>query len=1220
MRNHLSNTSAICVLALVMASGAGRSASGSAADQQDVIGALSKLPGFASLILNAVNPTAEPRVFTVETGSNRFSATAFQTEAGPDKPWHAALRLNDPSRFTFRPVYRFLADEVIGQARPTDVLLISARAKGEALLTGFPQGLRETLRPFANDKGVVALGEGCNVFMPVELAKDGVVGMLNERLHLDGKRVLLSGVVGPGAIEMVLREAGVLKKDAAAEKPKDARLALAVAFPELTPRPFAQINNRDIMHMVYRTTRFTIETTLAQDQEQTSDYTISGAQEIDLWLNRTKVSFTRTLRVAREGQAHQVTADGSAALNWRNALGVDGLTIRDVSVGLDAASTEEQNSDGTVTVTLDVNVEMPGHGRLAGRLGMTARGREVTDLALTLAAASPRDGINLGRLPAFSRLEGLDTLRLNSITLGMNPETRDLHATGQATWQTRGITAEISVVRHAISGNRQALILFMQADGINLRRLVPRLPQQAEMIGLDHGMLAISSEDFRDLDAKRLPAAVQAMVRKVTGGLDGRVPVFRGVTLLTRFDPATASRELKDAFGRLGMTQPIVLAGSVGGVFSGQPAVALYADLPTLPTPTIDRNPLPLKVRGAGARLFLVLQAAGGGTLQLGIDGTVGMKVGDDELEFGGSTYVVLSAISQGVRIAGRMNGTWDKPFRLEGIAFSDVAISGGVDADSSVEVAITGRAKYGRFSYGMGGIVSLVAASGGLVPKKIGLMFEGSEISALTQVQIMGALARAAAAGPIAHAIPPGPAQTTLRQLAGRDLASTIEQTIPLPYMKVTNFRLYLVSPGVTFPDCDDINGMGVAVRGTLNFMNRTMGSTNSSLTIADGFRVHAKPGNFDLGLVKLNNAVFDVLAPIPGAPGGEKAHVILRGTAAAGCSAVTGAVDVEFSRERAAFAFKTSLAGYAVDVGASADLSKFPSFLLDGRFDPQLARDVATAIAGRARDRVTDATATAKGKIDAAKAEFDQARAAADSAVAKARSEARAEVQARLDDIRAFLKKKEDESSNPVIRKAWETAHDRARSIRLGNDNVIPGIDDLREKVDAVSEALKKISAAARGTIATAVNEAVRSAKSKIDGAKAAAKGIEDRVKSNTLVQQAGQKRQEAENAFNSARETVTAATLDPIADAISNAKDMLVIEHVGFDSGLDAICSGRLPMLNVTGSFAGRPFAIEKGLQLARRDQLAAANRKNIDAMLDRLRTAAGTATGTTRGSRP
>jgi hypothetical protein len=393
------------------------------------------------------------------------------------------------------------------------------------------------------------------------------------------------------------------------------------------------------------------------------------------------------------------------------------------------------------------------------------------------------------------------------------------------------------------------------------------LPPRAELLSADRAMLAVSTADFRDLKAKTLPPAVKEMMAKVTGDLDRQMPVFKGVTAFLRMDPRTLSKDLSQQLETLGVTEPMVLAGSVGGVFNGRPSVALYADLPTLPIRSSHRSILRAKPTSAGTKLFLVAEALPGSVnLQLGVEGVVGVRIGNDEIDIGGRAFVLISTISQGVRLAGKMEGTWRNPFGLEGIEFSDLVIGGGVDADSSVELAIGGKAVLGKLQYDLAGVVSVVAASGGLVPKKLGLKFEGSELSQFTQVQIMGAFVKGAIGGTLANAIPPGESQSLLKRIGNADVVGSIEETLPLPYLKYEDVALYIVTPGVTFPELDGLDGMGVGVKGRLSFMNRELGRVDNRLTLRDGLKIDARPGEIDAGVLTLQNAKVDIAVPMPG------------------------------------------------------------------------------------------------------------------------------------------------------------------------------------------------------------------------------------------------------------------------------------------------------------------------------------------------------------------
>ena len=268
-------------------------------------------------------------------------------------------------------------------------------------------------------------------------------------------------------------------------------------------------------------------------------------------------------------------------------------------------------------------------------------------------------------------------------------------------------------------------------------------------------------------------------------------------------NPAALSGEVHDALTRLGITEPLILSGAIGGVFEGEPSLSLFAKLPTLPVPHIGEQRLNVRATDVGGSLFLVVGRDGTTTeLQLGIDGTLGMLVGDDELDFGGRVFLAISSIAQGVQMAGRMEGEWDDPFGMAGIAFSDVQLGGGVNADTSIELNMAGTADFGEnLDFIMAADISAIVGSGIPIPKKVGLMFQGSELSMLTQVKVHNALLKAAVAGPLASAIPDGSTQDLLQKFGEVDLISVVENTVPLPYVIFKDLAIYLATPGASRP-----------------------------------------------------------------------------------------------------------------------------------------------------------------------------------------------------------------------------------------------------------------------------------------------------------------------------------------------------------------------------------------------------------------------------------
>jgi len=337
-----------------------------------------------------------------------------------------------------------------------------------------------------------------------------------------------------------------------------------------------------------------------------------------------------------------------------------------------------------------------------------------------------------------------------------------------------------------------------------------------------------------------------------------------------------------------------------------------------------------------------------------------------------------------------------------------------------------------------------------------------------------------------------------------------------------------------------------------------------------------------------------------MPGLQRDEQAYTRLTASMGAGCSSLEGSLDMFFSRDLARFAASSKIAGYQAMVQARADLSRWPDFKLLGIFDKELIADTLHALTARIGERIAGAKAEAEKRIAACKAELDAAEARAKEALDRALAEARREVDAKIEDIRSQIRRRRDDAPNAAVAKAWDLLLNATLHVHLDTDGKLTGLDAVVKALDAVHDAARGLIKEKREQ----VQDAVAALRRKIDEAKDAARGLVDKARNLPAVVAARKAVDQARGALQKAQEDIAGKTIDPIAAWIEDAGDTLVIEEIGFDAGLEALCEKRLPRLEVRGSFKGRPFHVKGAMEIAAKDELARKNAKLFDELLKRL----------------
>jgi len=296
--------------------------------------------------------------------------------------------------------------------------------------------------------------------------------------------------------------------------------------------------------------------------------------------------------------------------------------------------------------------------------------------------------------------------------------------------------------------------------------------------------------------------------------------------------------------------------------------------------------------------------------------------------------------------------------------------------------------------------------------------------------------------------------------------------------------------------------------------------------------------------------------------------------------------------SRDKAAFEMRTQLAGYEADVDASVNLSKWPAFGLQGGFPKDLVADVTELVKTALDGKAKAALDAAKDAIKDAKVEVAKKREEADEQRDAARKTARKEADAKLDDLVSFLRKKENEGG--LGTNAWKAARIAASAVKLRPDGNFDGLGGLKSKLDDLADFVKK----AKGRVASDLKAELNRARSKVDAVVGAAKAIPAKIEATPAVQTAQAAVDDAQKKLSSGYKNVFGSKIDPAAAYATQILDSFTIDQIGFDSGLSELCGGKLPELNVTGTFAGKQFDLRKAPQLAAKNDLRARNRDKLE----------------------
>jgi hypothetical protein len=341
-----------------------------------------------------------------------------------------------------------------------------------------------------------------------------------------------------------------------------------------------------------------------------------------------------------------------------------------------------------------------------------------------------------------------------------------------------------------------------------------------------------------------------------------------------------------------------------------------------------------------------------------------------------------------------------------------------------------------------------------------------------------------------------------------------------------------------------------------------------------------------------------------MPGILNDESAYVKLKGEMSAGCDFMSGDLDMAFSRDEAMFSASGELAGYETEFDASVDLSDFPQFAANGGFSPELATDIVLATKERARQKFQERKAHAQAVADVARAKVNGAKLAVSNKVNQESARLRAAAQQKIQGLVSYLSTKERNARFPGEKQAWGAARVAAQKMKVQPNNSVSGVSEFKARINAVKALANKLRGRWWNSVKTATNNAVNYLHTTVNAIQKQVANIGNAVQQLTAVQQLRASVVVAQESYEQAKQAVVSVTLDPIAARIEEASNILIIDDIGFNSGLDALCQKKLPALNITGSFDGKPFFYPGLLQLASRANFVENNKAKLDDLMARL----------------
>lgn len=633
------------------------------------------------------------------------------------------------------------------------------------------------------------------------------------------------------------------------------------------------------------------------------------------------------------GKAFKLALYSTSRLNWNRAFGLPFLDLDELSM----AGAIERKADGSARLAASLSSKL----KLDKLTFNSTAAVGISTSGLPEVRFTVDNKIRMGDLPGLGSVPGINEVAFSNLWVGTGG------LGGRAEIDKLGIGGEANLFLH--SGKP---VLLVKADRLSLKNLLPRsdLDQMWDnLLGLSFpdSIFALSTVDLTRTKIASLPAAVQPMLSGF-GNSSGEVGIKDGISLMAALTedslpPAlktlvTKNMNIFDPSVNGGIDGPLMLSGSLSGVFTGALKARLAVRLPQLklPKPSNDRQwARMVKLDGVGGEGFIEIDVPNT-AFWLGARGNLRVDVPHiddpskvDELTFAGDLIAGFDLVSWAgaFKIAGHMDGTWRKPLGLnENYSLKNPAILIGVDSEGSVEfgigasVLMTGlRGGRSTLNGHVDFLININFSTSFPLPKKlaVGYRLEG-EVWPLTFIEAHEAMLKGILTGPMANVIletpgMPADAKANLKSLQGKvrkfSLLEALQiDKLPLPYVTLQDPVIYLATPGAKIPGREEtLDTAGIRLGGVLNmdFMGekKRMGGADFRLTLTDGLIAKADIADVKLPpVLTLTNTKLDVVANLKQLP-----HFKMSGYM--NILGAREAIDVEMSKDRIEFFFERDL-----------------------------------------------------------------------------------------------------------------------------------------------------------------------------------------------------------------------------------------------------------------------------------------------------------------------
>lgn len=825
---------------------------------------------------------------------------------------------NDPSLTPNVPKESFISN-LLSQQPFQEFALTFGTSRAVLKLADFPFIKGTEIERFAKD-GEFVVEPGLHFFAGIEMIQSPLASIATLLMGKDiiGEQFLLRGYISNQFLFRLLTKIKKIKEklgDAIAANlytPPAEYLAFErertlfdfeLTLPSITPIPFGSLNDKSKLHIVNEETRLRI---LAKED---NSITFGAAGLSNIWLLNQALQIETAFDIRMQGiNLQRINVAGSVATNLSNlGLTIPGFQVNrvfyegELSLPRNFKSTQDSQSKVDLGLGLGLEVQMFDQQPVNAKVGVNLKDAKLDEISLALSSADS-NGFQLKNLPVIKDVPVINELETGPLVLGLRPGKGDFYFSSSANWASKGIQGQLAVM---LLGGKPVVLL--RSNSFSARSLIPELPTVIDELPFPDTVLSFSVADLSGFFSNDFPEGVRDILVGISEDSGSPIPLTDGITLLSAFKVDQLPNLLRDALGAMhldasglrgmGLNGPLVLSGSIEGVFQGKPGIRVAALLPAIKFPDAfhDADGLGRVVGFKQAQGSLYIEAkAASQSVEVGISGGLSVSMPNlrdstkvDEIDLLGSLFGrvdVTGSLVLGVK--GQMVGILNEPLGLEGTRFGNLALQIGVDVAGALDYSMAGDFGYTTIKgetrdFSAAFAFNVLISTKIPLPKKVAISLKGNEINPAIHIELTDLFIRNVANNPLISDqvldLFPNSNEKELFQKVRDEFKkiSLVEmlnatEDLPMDAIKIKDFEFNFSTPGVEIAGRKDLSkGVGGNIEGrfviVLEGKEHLIADGKLAVNLSEGFRLTGSLGDIEVGPVELKDSLLDVKLGIP-------------------------------------------------------------------------------------------------------------------------------------------------------------------------------------------------------------------------------------------------------------------------------------------------------------------------------------------------------------------